>query len=394
MKFSASAKDLARALKAIGSAGIDNPKADPVQACVRIHAANDVVTLAALDAHGFATYARLAYASVSEDGVCAVNFKRLQKTVASAKKDAVEAVFRTVPKTLRAELAVGKTRIAMDIGDLDGPFADRLCIGTEPPDGEGVPFDAEAAKTALSLTLETAGRVGEYVAEYLAVEPSLGIIFASDGCHGVAVRGACAGLGAQFLVPRAALARALKLGTEGLELVLAKGDAGAIRALDGSAAVAYVVGKSRYEYPKIRNFLKLADIKGASVTVAGKDLRKLCDVLAPFVTTKESAGIMLHIVDGTCLAVRYDCGHGEAPTASTPSADFTIPARGELSARLSIHYRYLCDIAKAAGDGPVELRASGELYTARMGRVEHIVAPYGEPVWASQKSCLLEQNHW
>jgi hypothetical protein len=92
--------------------------------------------------------------------------------------------------------------------------------------------------------------------------------------------------------------------------------------------------------------------------------------------------------------VRYDCGYDEAPTASTPSADFTIPARGDLRARLSIHYRYLRDIARGIGDGTAELLSSGDLYVARVGRAEYFVAPYAEPRWASQKSCILEQEQW
>lgn len=396
MKFSTTAKAFAKALKAIGSAVREGPKCDPALACVRIQASGGGVTLASEDPQGIAVYARLEDAAVDEEGVCAVNFKRLQKTLASAKKSAVDAVFCTNPNVMRggAELAVGKTRAAMDIGDADGAYADRLGIGAEPPDGECVPFDIEAAKIALSLTLEPEGATEEFVAEHVAVEPSLGLLFATDGGHGVAIRNACAGLGGQFIVPRVAIARTLKLGAEELEFVTARGGVGAIRALDGSAAVAYCIGKSRCEYPPVRQFLKLSAIKGSSAAVAGADLRRLCEVLEPFVTVKDSVGVMLHLGCGACLAVRYDCGDGVAPSPSTPSADFTIPARGDLRARLSVHYRYLRDIAKGAGDGEVELLSSGDLYVARRGRVEYFVAPYEEQRWASQTSCILKQAKW
>lgn len=396
MKFSTTAKAFAKALKAIGSAGREGQGCDPAWACVRIQASGGVVTLAATDSQGIAVYARLADAVVEEDGVCAVNFRRLQKTLTSAKKSAVDAVFCTNPKALRggAELAVGKTRAAMDIGDADGAYADRLGIGAEPPDGECVPLDIEAAKIALSIALETADEFGEYLADHVAVEPSLGLLFATDGGHSVAIRNACAGLGGQFIVPRAAVARALRLGTEDLELVTAGGGVGAIRALDGSAVVAYCIGNGGREYPSVRQFLKLAAVQGASAAVAGADLRRLCEVLEPFVTAKDSTAVTLHLGDGACLAVRYDCGDGVAPSPSTPSADFTVPAQGDLRARLSIHYRYLRDIAKGAGDGTAELLSSGDLYVARLGRVEYFVAPYAEQRWASQKSCILKQEQW
>lgn len=397
MKFSASVKDFAAALKAAGSAMPERDGRDPALSCIMLSVQGGQAWASAAAGSDLAVRVCITGADASEDGWCAVNCKRLLKTLGASKKsgDGMAAVeyhpassFSPVP----AVLAIGGALAKLDAADVSGEYADRLpdILRASVPDGAPVVLDAQVVKSALSVKVLK----DMACSDLIAFDPSTGatgVACASDGGHAAIFKHACAGAGGQFEIPRIALSRACAFKAGEFE-VIAGTPYGCIRTLDGSAQVIYASPDAGL-FPSIRALVGYYDLCDSRAEAEAKDLLRLCRVLEPFIGKGKGAteNIMLHIGNGRCVGVRYDTKGGWAPDDSTPSADFCIPCDGD-PMRLSLLIRYLRDAADSAADGTVEIRSGKDGYAFSCGQCLHIVAPYQEPSWACERSCILGRD--